>query len=390
LNARALCLVLVACAGCNALFGIEDPIHAVSEGGAAGMDLASAGKQTAFDSAGAGADAAGSGQGGSSGNNAGSAGKPNGGGGALPIGGAVDHPESAGDGGEAGGADVTKTRPSCVGLARNCGVSENDDCCASPTVDGGTVFRGTTLAYPGTVKSFTLDKYEVTVARFNKFALEFTGPPAGNAGAHPSIPGSGWQTTWNSALAATSATLAANVQCHPTYQTWRGTKEERAQSRLPINCVSWYEAFAFCAWDNARLPTDVEFEYSASGGKERTYPWGEEMLSSDYAVYNCTGDKEIGCLFADITPVGSRPLGAGRWGQLDLTGSMEEWVLDSQGEYVTPCVNNCANIKPGPRLVRGGMWEYPSPPALQAATTNNSALPELRDQYGGFRCATSL
>jgi cysteine-rich repeat protein len=457
LNARTLCFVVAACAGCNALFGIEDPIHVSDQLGAGSGGLA-------------GSDQSNAGQAGSAGT--GGRGGINGSGG-TPNAGTGNHPDAAGDGGDAGGPvfvgcgdgvrlepeqcddqnavagdgctecaidsgftcagksptsctdidecgagsaqcspqatcsntpgsftctckpgwsgdGMTCTRLSCVGLAQNCGPLENADCCASPKVTGGTVFRGNTTSYPGTVKDFTLDKYEVTVARFNKFVNAYQGPPAGNAAEISAIPGSGWKTTWNSAIAEKSDAIAAGVQCHTNYQTWRGSNEERALSRLPINCVSWYEAFAFCVWDGGRLPTDVEFEYAASGGEnESTYPWGE-TLSPEYAIYNCTGDGQAGCLFADITPVGSRPKGAGRWGQLDLTGSMEEWMLDTQGAYVTECGNNCANITPGPKLVRGGMWEYPSPPALQAATTNNSALPDLRDQFGGFRCANSL
>lgn len=42
-------------------------------------------------------------------------------------------------------------------------------------------------------------------------------------------------------------------------------------------------------------------------------------------------------------PVGSYPAGVGRFGQLDLAGSVEEWTLDAVGPRPIPC-NDCASV----------------------------------------------
>jgi formylglycine-generating enzyme required for sulfatase activity len=163
----------------------------------------------------------------------------------------------------------------------------------------------------------------------------------------------------------------------------KGTKES-----LPINCVSWYEAFAFCAWDGGRLPTEAEWEYAAAGGdKNWKCPWGPDAPTDIRAVYNCAfGGTPGNCQPNDIAAVGSRPDGAGRWGQLDLVGSMYEWVLDAYDEYPAADRKDYANVGDIPiRVLRGGSWndivDY-----LRAAY-RIAYSPSGRNVYFGFRCA---
>jgi formylglycine-generating enzyme len=278
---------------------------------------------------------------------------------------------------------LCKAFPSCEGLAANCG--SNDNCCASPTVAGGIFTMGTSTA--GTIATFALDKYEVTVGRFRKFVAAYSGAPDSGAGAHPLVSGSGWQSSWDSSIAANSANLMANVGACDPLRTWRDTAS--TTESLPLNCVTWYEAFAFCAWDRGRLPTEAEWEYAAKGGSEnRTYAWGSTPApSSTYAVYNCNGNGDASsCSFEDIVAVGSRPSGVGKYGQLDLMGSMFEWTLDSSATPLPATCNNCARVISGDRIFRGGTWSFGGDPFLTSARRDNES-PTARGDVFGFRCA---
>jgi formylglycine-generating enzyme required for sulfatase activity len=149
------------------------------------------------------------------------------------------------------------------------------------------------MIYQAQVSGFVLDKYEATVGRFRKFVEGDGGrglgtqqsPPEAGSGAHPRLVGSGWDSAWNGELAADKAALKMQVKCSSTRQTW--TDEAGGNENKAMNCVTWYEAMAFCIWDGGYLPTEAEWHYAASGGSEhRAYPWSTNPASS--TTINCT------------------------------------------------------------------------------------------------------
>ncbi len=162
-------------------------------------------------------------------------------------------------------------------------------------------------SHPATVSTFRLDKYEVTVGRFRKFVQAWDGGwrPAGGAGRHTylaggkdlvdsSAPGSyetGWNPAWNAQLAGDEANWDLNLACDASEYTW--TPSPGANERHPVNCVTWYEAYAFCAWDGGFLPSEAEWNYASAGGSEqRVYPWSSPPTSTDidcsYANFSVT------------------------------------------------------------------------------------------------------
>jgi formylglycine-generating enzyme required for sulfatase activity len=310
----------------------------------------------------------------------------------APTGG--DGGASGGGGsGEAGGTVSGTPGPSCAGMPANCGPYQNEDCCISFQVPGGTFYRSydgityTSMGYPATVSAFTLDKYEVTVGRFRAFVSAGMGtqasPPTSGVGEHPLISGTGWDPTWNSNLVTDTEALKTSLQC--SLATW--TDNPGVNENLPIDCVDWFEAFAFCAWDGGRLATEAEWNYAAAGGNEqREYPWGARAPDSSLALFNCYGDGSSACVLTDYLPVGSKPAGNGRWGHADLAGSLFEWVLDAGGSYDDPCVD-CANTSSNSsRVLRGGGVNSPDW-ELQSAFRIPIDAPDLLNAVVGFRCA---
>ena len=254
-----------------------------------------------------------------------------------------------------------------------------------------------TPEHDAVVASFALDKYEVTVGRFRQFvnhynAWHLVGVPSANAGANSNVANTGWDASWTSAvggLPASADAFTTLLKCSSTYQTW--TDSPTTNESYPINCVSWYEAFAFCIWDGGRLPTEAEWEYAAAGGASHNYlyPWG--ITSPDNTLANFSGCT--GCSGTSFVNVGSYPAGKSSLGIADLAGSVWEWVFDGYsatyyGTAGSPVkCTNCANATDtSTRVLRGGAWLSSSASLLRAVMRVNDT-PDARNDRNGFRCA---
>jgi len=300
--------------------------------------------------------------------------------------------------------------PSCAvgkpGAGSSCGPAEDIDCCASAAVSGGSFKRSfdgincDDAGLPATVGEFELDVFEVTVGRFRAFLDAGGGTrgaaPAPGAGAHPKHPGSGWSSAWTEGLAESREELERALDCGPG-ATW--TPAPGASETLPINCVTFHEALAFCAWDGGFLPTEAERNYAASGGEEqRVYPWSSPPdsvhITPAHAVFASPA----------TAPVGTRRQGDGRWGHADLAGNVWEWTLDevelakvlpTEGANFcepagmpVPCTDCVATGVGTARVLRGGGWGLPE--RGMAVAIRRGGEPDERHHVFGIRCARRL
>jgi formylglycine-generating enzyme required for sulfatase activity len=282
--------------------------------------------------------------------------------------------------------------PSCAGGESD--ACHDESCCtrkAVTTTDLMTVAQNTTVA----LSPYTLDKFEVSVGRFRTFLAAYDewrsgGNPEAGAGAHPYTPGSGWvkDPTWEVALAGSAAVMRVGLNCNATQQTW--TDQAGFNELKPINCVSWYEAFAFCAWDEGRLPSEAEWQYAAVGGAQaRTFAWGNTDLAPSFASYACeAAGTATTCSVDDIPDVGSRQDGNGLYGQADLVGSVYEWTLDWYAAYPEAMRNDYAKTDTGTdRVLRGGAWNSTTEAAMGSKDRSFRRPPVFRSPTTGIRCA---
>ena len=206
--------------------------------------------------------------------------------------------------------------PTCDATSR----CQGESCCTRIEVPAGTYRDDRVGEVP--VSRFSLDKYELTVGRVRRWVE--AGSPVPREGEVIGRTSEGAPVVWGAGFRAMTS---SSLQGWARYDTWTAKDPS-----LPKNFIDWYTAAAVCRFAGGRLPTDAEWRYVATGGDEsREFPWGSAPQTPERAVYNCMGDGNQSCSLADILPVGSRPQGAGRWGHLDLAGSMFEWTADAGG-----------------------------------------------------------
>lgn len=220
-------------------------------------------------------------------------------------------------------------------------------------IQGGTTSIGSINGQPNeqpvfevNVPSFFMDKNLVTVEEFRKFVKEtgyITEAEKFGNGVVFDFDRGEW-------------TLAEGV----TWQYPNGPGGELAENNHPVRQVSWNDASAYLKWTGKRLPTEIEWEYAAKGGKdtEQSYAWGESLVvQGRYQANTWTGTFPLENIAEDgylqTSPVGK--FNVTELGLTDMGGNVWEWTQDwyrSYAERNRPFQPNLYSEK----VLRGGSF----------------------------------
>lgn len=145
---------------------------------------------------------------------------------------------------------------------------------------------------------------------------------------------------------------------------WDGGQPDPARASHPVVCVTRAEAMRFCEARGGRLPSLVETLKAARGAYPSTqmFPWGFAPLSwyptgtlsapTNYVFeFNAIGLRDFGKL--NTVPVGSRRLGGGPFGTMDLAGNVSEFTLECLEEVER-------RFPPGGGIIRPSMSWSPT------------------------------
>ncbi|MEB2325076.1 MAG: SUMF1/EgtB/PvdO family nonheme iron enzyme [Sorangiineae bacterium] len=216
---------------------------------------------------------------------------------------------------------------------------------------------------------FWIDSTEVTVSQYVEFLAASPGPQDGVCAWNTSDGGSG-DTTETPGFAPSATCSGVDG----------GLEPDAGDGNLPITCVDWCDALAFCVWANKDLcrddgnalpdPTKSDFVQACTAGKPQN-------------LYGCSGTSPSVCNGAssgnkDLLPVaastGCSVTGAESSSSIsDLSGNAAEWT-----NFCSP------NTPKGNCLTRGGSYNSGDSQLQCVAGVSIPRTATQRTQ--GFRC----
>ena len=168
---------------------------------------------------------------------------------------------------------------------------------------------------------------------------------------------------------------------------WRLGGYQPLDPSSPVVHVSWYEADAFARANDARLPSEFEWEKAASwdpvAGEARAYPWGED--APEPGVHG-----NLDQLHAGPVATGSYPAGDSAYGVGDTIGQVWEWTTSIFNGYPGFSADPYPEYSEvffggGYRVLRGGSWATRA--RVATPSFRNWDFPQRRQIFAGIRIA---
>ena len=242
-------------------------------------------------------------------------------------------------------------------------------------------------AHPVRLNAYSIDKYEVTCARYKTFidAGGYSNPEWWDS--------AGWMWKESNGITQPEQWNSPDFPCGDDYPNY------------PVVGVSWYEAMAFARFVGKDLPTEAQWEHAARGtlGVDENgdgypegyqFPWGNDFYADGtvHCNYLSGSQDTYDDGYEQSAPVGSYSDGASTFGAEDMSGNVEEWCKDwfENTYYWDNPFDNPTGPEDGTeKVTRGGsfiLYSTPSLPGYFHRTTIRSSLgPSNRRYFIGFR-----
>lgn len=156
---------------------------------------------------------------------------------------------------------------------------------------------------------------------------------------------------------------------------------------VPVTGVSWWEALAYARFVGKTLPTEAQWEYACRGTDGRTYPWGEDEPTLEYANYAPNSDPLE--LARKPTRPDAHPKNVSPFGCIDMAGNLAEWCLDNyHPNYSYEGADSADPLyvasEEEEHVVRGGCGLHTED--YMRCSSRDCYSPGVRDNLMGFRC----
>jgi formylglycine-generating enzyme len=214
-------------------------------------------------------------------------------------------------------------------------------------IPGGTFLMGSNEYYQEegpvhavTVPGFSIDRFAVTNAQFNKFVQATHYSTDAERAPRPED----FPEVARDELVAGGGVFSPPQSLRPAEDSvswwqfvaganWRHPNGPGSsivgKDDYPVVQVSYNDALTYARWVGRELPTEEQLEFAARGGLNgKTYAWGDELTPSGKHMANTwQGQFPVRNLaqdgFAGVAPVGCFP--ANGYGLYDMIGNVWEW-----------------------------------------------------------------